>query len=372
MQPRLIRYKEFIERDYLKGLLKNKEYSLEIKKELEEKIRNKKFKRILFTGMGCSAIVSDIIKGFFSNKKIPIQVEVINDYQLDYLLDKEIFKDEKTLVIISSYSGYSQEPINAYEEIKKLTKDIIFLTSGGKLGQIANKDQVSTIYWKIENPDREYPLFHATQYFSILLDIFHKLNLLDTNYEKEIVETVNYLKKEFNKEKINQAKQIAKRMENKDIILLASPKWYLTLLKLADMHINEMAMAPSHRNYLHEFGHSEVAILSDPKMKQFVAIFKDSEEDQYTKDKIKRIKELLKEGVKQNKNIDVEVIDLNQKDFLKKFFSSLLFIQYISYYLGIYYDFKSRELISIAAGNSWYNIKTIKKELGKKSKDYSE
>ncbi|RLJ08795.1 MAG: hypothetical protein DRP16_00690, partial [Candidatus Aenigmatarchaeota archaeon] len=63
MQPRLKRYKQFIENEYLSGLTKNKEYLLDLKKELENKIRNKQFKRILFTGMGCSAIVSDIIKG---------------------------------------------------------------------------------------------------------------------------------------------------------------------------------------------------------------------------------------------------------------------------------------------------------------------
>jgi glucose/mannose-6-phosphate isomerase len=89
--------------------------------------------------MDCSAIVFDIVKGFFADQKIPIYVEVINDYEIDFLVSKEILQDGKTLVIISSYSGFSQEPINAYHKIKEYTKDIIFLTSGGKLEQIAKK-----------------------------------------------------------------------------------------------------------------------------------------------------------------------------------------------------------------------------------------
>jgi glucose/mannose-6-phosphate isomerase len=370
MQPRLKRYKQFIEKEFIPRLTRNDEYSLNLNKILENKIRNKQFSRILFTGMGCSAIVSDIVKGFFADQKIPIYVEVINDYEIDFLVSKEILQDGKTLVIISSYSGFSQEPINAYYKIKEYTKDIIFLTSGGKLEQIAKKENVSLIYWEIVNPDREYPLFYAPQYFVILLDVFYKLGMIKSNYESKLKKAADAIKKEFTKNKIKEAEKVAKNLRNKDIILLASPKWYLTLLKLVKMHINEMAMAPAHRNLIHEFTHSEVAILTDPKSKQALLIFRDKNEDNYTRNKIDNLIKILTEKVPQNKNITVQEIKINQKDFFQQFFSTLLFIQYVSYFLGIYYNYKSRELISRAAQNPWYNIKTIKKELGSKSKDY--
>jgi len=370
MQPRLKRYKQFIEKEFISRLTRNKEYSLALKKELEDKIRSKQFSKILFTGMGCSAIVSDIIKGFFADQKIPIHVEVINDYEIDFLVNKEILQDGKTLVIISSYSGFSQEPINAYEKIKEYTKDIIFLTSGGKLEQIAKKENVSLIYWKIVNPDREYPLFYAPQYFVILLDVFYKLGMIRSNYESELKKAAEAIKKEFTKNKIKEAEKVAKNLRNKDIILLASPKWYLTLLKLVKMHINEMAMAPAHRNFIHEFTHSEIAVLTNPKSKQALLIFRDKNEDNYTKNKIDNFIKILTEKVPQNKNITVQEIKINQKDFFQQFFFTLLFIQYISYFLGVYYNYKSRELISRAAQNPWYNIKTIKKELGSKSRGY--
>jgi len=370
MQPRLKRYRQFIEKEFIPRLTRNKEYFLNLTKMLENKIKTKQFSRILFTGMGCSAIVSDIVKGFFADQKIPIYVEVINDYEIDFLVNKEILQDGKTLVIISSYSGFSQEPINAYEKIKEYTKDIIFLTSGGKLGQIAKKENISLIYWKIVNPDREYPLFYAPQYFVILLDVFHKLGMIKSNYESELKKAADAIKKEFTKNKIKEAERLAKNLRNKDIILLASPKWYLTLLKLVQMHFNEMAMTPAHRNFIHEFTHSEVAVLTDPKSKQALLIFREKNEDNYTKNKINNLIKILTEKVPQNKNITVEEIKISQKGFFHQFFSTLLFIQYVCYFLGIYYNYKSRELISRAAQNPWYNIKTIKRELGPKSKDY--
>ncbi|MFA5029337.1 MAG: SIS domain-containing protein [Patescibacteria group bacterium] len=363
MQPRLKRYKQFIETQYIPGLLRNDEYSLEkLGKRIQKKISSGQYERIIFTGMGCSAIVSDIIKGFFAAKSIPIYVEVINDYDLDFLLNIAELKKGKTLVIISSYSGHSQEPINAYHQFKAYTDDIIFLTSGGKLEKIAIEENVSLIYWRITNPDREYPLFHAPQYFSILLNIFHKLGLLKTNFQKEIGEAAKFVQREFSKQKIEEAKTIAKQLQDKDIILLASPKWQLSLLKLAKMHINEMAMAPAHRNYFHEFGHSEVAVFTDPKEKHALWLFSDKNEDAYTKNKIGNLTKLLTQKIPQNKNITLVTTKLDQDNFFKQFFATLQFVQYVSYFLGVYYDYTSRELISTSAGNPWYNQKTIQKE----------
>ncbi|HCW32111.1 MAG: bifunctional phosphoglucose/phosphomannose isomerase, glucose/mannose-6-phosphate isomerase [Candidatus Peregrinibacteria bacterium GW2011_GWF2_39_17] len=363
MQPRLKRYKQFIETQYVQGLLRHDEYSLEkLGKKIQKKISSGQYERILFTGMGCSAIVSNIIKGFFAVQQIPIYVEVINDYEIDFLLNIAELKKRKTLVIISSYSGHSQEPINAYHKIKEYTNDIVFLTSGGKLEKIAQEENVSLIYWRITNPDREYPLFHAPQYFSILLDIFHKLGLLKTNFQKDIGEAAKFIEREFSDKKIDEAKKVAKQLQDKDIILLASPKWYLSLLKLIKMHVNEMAMAPCHRNYFHEFGHSEVAILTDPKEKHGLWFFSDKNEDDYTKKKMDNLIKLLTAKVPQNKNVAIAITELNQGNFFKQFFSTLQFIQYVSYFLGVYYDYESRELISTAAGNPWYNQKTIQKE----------
>jgi glucose/mannose-6-phosphate isomerase len=304
-----------------------------------------------------------VIKGFFVSHEIPIYVDVINDYDVDLLVDKEVLKDGKTLTIISSYSGYSQEPINFYQNIKGLTQNIIFLTSGGKLAEIAKQDGVSIIHWKLRNPDREYPLFHVPQYLSILLDIFAELKMLDSNFQNELKETAVYLKQEFTEQKIKQAELIAERLMDREIVFLAEPKWYFTLLKLVDMHFNEMSMAPAHRNFFHEFTHSEVAVFTDPKNKLAVVIFRDADEDKYANEKINRLVEILTDkNAKQNKNIEIVEIKLDQKDFFQRFFSNLLFINYIAYFLGIYYDIESRELISISADNPWYNQKTIQAE----------
>jgi glucose/mannose-6-phosphate isomerase len=362
--PRLSRYKRFLETEFLEGMLRNDEYSIELLKEdLLGKIKKKQFSKIVFTGMGCSAIVSDLIKGFFISEGIPIEVEVINDYDLEYLIGKKTLSSDSTLIIISSYSGHSQEPINAYNAMKKINKNIIFLTSGGKLGELGIREEVSIIYWRLKSPDREYPLFHVPQYLSILLNVFHGLGMLPSNYQRELTEMVSYLKEELSEEKKAQAVYVAEQLKDRDIVLLATAKWYEVLLKIVKMHFNEMAMAPAHCNYFHEFCHSEVAVLSDPVSRQGIVLFKD-EEDDYTEEKIQNLMRLLSPDLKQNHNISFIQLEMNQDSFLKKLFSTLLFIHYVTYELGRYYNVSSRGLISGAAQNPWYSIETIKREEG--------
>lgn len=359
MQPRLARYRQFIEEQFIPSLTWNKDYSFErLSDRIRDTAKRGMYRKILFTGMGCSAIVSDVVKGFLTAENSNIYVEVINDYDINYLFDVESLKNGDTLVVISSYSGHSQEPIMAYERIKAYTDNIIFLTTGGKLQEITDRDGVSLIYWRLRNPDREYPLFHVPQYLGILLDVFFELGFLSSNYLSELSAAQDFLRSLD----AQSAMAIARQLQNREIMLLASPKWHLSLLKLTTMHFNEMAMASAHRNFFNEFTHSEIAALSNPSSPKAVVLFEDADEDEYTKTKMANAKALLTSDVPQNVNITCLSIGLQGDTFLKKLFSTLLFVQQIALTLGEYYDTPSRELISLAAGNPWYNQKTIQGE----------
>jgi glucose/mannose-6-phosphate isomerase len=71
--------------------------------------------RIIFIGMGFSASISAILKGFLVDQQISIAVEVVHDYALDYILGRTPLSDDCSLYVISPYSGDSPEPLLAYE-----------------------------------------------------------------------------------------------------------------------------------------------------------------------------------------------------------------------------------------------------------------
>lgn len=363
MRSRMDRYEEFLTEQYRQGFLKSGEYSLdEVSDSLRERIAAGHFKRVVFTGMGCSAIVSDVVRAFFVSAGTEVEFHVFNDYDYRYLLPSSIMDDEQTLIILSSYSGHSAEPARAFHALSHAHHRMVLLTSGGRLGELGREAGVSIIRWQLSEPDREYPLFHVGQYFAILLEAFHRLGLVDTDFGDEVRALPGHLAEDFTAEHRALASAAALRSRDANVIMIASPKWYESLLKLAKMHLNEIAMVPATRNYFHEFCHSEVATLSDPRRKHSILVLQDDEDDEYTKAKMKNLLGLLTSDLPQNRNIEVTEVPITQASFMRKYFTALEFIQYLTLELGRADEVESRDLISEAAGNPWYHGDTIRAE----------
>jgi glucose/mannose-6-phosphate isomerase len=363
MQPRLQRLEEMLGNPLFESVLWGHEYDLDgLDSDLRARIESGRFKRIVFYGMGCSSVVSDIVKGFFLSEGIPIQVQVVNDYETDWFVDREVLRDDTTLTIIVCYSGWSVEPCLFYDQMRELTgnRNLIVLSGGGKIANLCREHGSSLIQYKLRHADREYPLYHVQQFFSIFLDLFHKLGITKSSYRSELEESVRFLKEQFTPETLSRAESIARRLTDSRIVLLSTAYWYGTLLKQTTMFLNEIAMVPTSRNLLHEFTHTEVAAYSSPSRKQAVIAFLDSASDDYTRAKVATLAQLLGDkSVPQNENIEFVTIDIDQDGFLKKFLYTHFFTVYIAYYLGRLADAPGRDLISIAASNPWWSQRSI-------------
>ena len=363
MQPRLERLEKMLGDPLFESILWGNEYDLDgLTSGLRSRIESGQFKRIVFYGMGCSSVVSDIVKGFFLSERIPIHVEVINDYDSDWFIDRQVMKDESTLMFIVCYSGWSVEPCLFFESMREMTgnRNLIVLSGGGKIAAMCKEHGTSLIQYKLRHADREYPLYHVQQLFSIFLDLFYKLGITKSSYQSELEDSVKFLKAEFHEGTLRKAGVIAEKLRGSRIVLLSTPDWYVTLLKQTTMFFNEIAMVPTHRNLLHEFSHTEVAAYSDPANKQAIVTFCDSNADDYTRKKIQTLDGLFGgKEVPQNRNIEFVNIDLDQDNFFKKFFFGHFFMVYVAYYLGQYSDVEGRDLISIAAKNPWWSQRSI-------------
>ncbi|KVG71043.1 SIS domain-containing protein [Burkholderia ubonensis] len=363
LQPRLARLAPLLGAPLFESTLWGHEYTLEgLNPELKTRIEDGAFNRIVFYGMGCSSVVSDIVKGFFLTHDIPLTVDVVNDYDTDWFVSKSTLRDPATLIFIVCYSGWSVEPCLFYERMKQLTgnKNLIVLTGGGKIQKLAQEDGCSVIQYKLRHADREYPLYHVQQFFSIFLDLFHKLGVTKTSYENELRDAVSYLNRTFDAAYVDKAKKTAEKLAGSRVVFLATAKWYVQLLKQTTMFFNEIAMVPSHRNLLHEFSHTEVAAYSNPSEKQAIVVFLDNEDDEYTKAKVDTLHRLFGDkSIVQNRNIEIVQIDIDQDGFFKKFYATHFFMVHVAYFLGVQSDVEGRDLISIAAKNPWWSAESI-------------
>lgn len=91
------------------------------------------FNNIVIGGLGGSGIGGRIVKSLFASE-LPIPVECIADYTLP------AYVNEKSLVILASYSGNTEETITMYDAVKARGSKMLTLSTGGKLKELALAD----------------------------------------------------------------------------------------------------------------------------------------------------------------------------------------------------------------------------------------
>ena len=186
----------------------------------------------------------------------------------------------------------------------------------------------------MRDADREYPLYHVHSLLD-LPDLFHNLGITSSTYEERLQNSVAYLKGAFDDEPLQRAEDTAAKLLGSRIVLLGTADGHVTLLKQTTMFFNEIAMVPTHPNLLHEFSHTEVATYSDLTEKQAIVILSDTAADDDTKAKIQTLHDLFGDkSVEANRNIEIVEVNLDQDDFLKKFYFGHFFMVEVAYALG--------------------------------------
>jgi glucose/mannose-6-phosphate isomerase len=121
----------------------------------------------LVTGLGGSGIGGTIVAEIVA-AECTVPVLVNKDYFLP------AFVNEHTLVIVSSYSGNTEETIQAFEAALKAKAMIVCVTSGGAVAEMARKNNCDLILIPGGMPPRACLGYSLTQLFYIL----HKANLI--------------------------------------------------------------------------------------------------------------------------------------------------------------------------------------------------
>lgn len=93
------------------------------------------FDTILVSGMGGSSNASKIIQGLLEDN-FDKPFIVYNDYGLPNWIN------EKTLVILNSYSGNTEETLSGYEIAKSKGAQVIGIATGGKIGEMIKSGEI--------------------------------------------------------------------------------------------------------------------------------------------------------------------------------------------------------------------------------------
>lgn len=289
------------------------------------------FSNIIVCGMGGSALGAHVVQKLFSNQfKIPLVI--IRDYHLPN------FANQDSLVILSSYSGNTEEVISCAEEtIKKKIKAFV-ITSNGKLKESAEEySYPQYIIDPIYNPCGQPRMAVGYSIFSQLA-LFSKLGLIQLNEEKvkATVQSIKLTQKQYSVElssKENQAKELAIELEKK-IPILVTAEHLVGATHVFNNQLNENAKHFSEFRTIPELNHHLMEGLSFPQLNPKTLIFLFINSPFYTKRNQQRFK-LTEDVVSKNKIQTFNYQVLEAKDKLQEAFDLITFGAFVSFYTAM-------------------------------------
>ncbi len=296
---------------------------------------------IVISGMGGSALGGHIIQSVFSGElKVPIEVVRGNTLPA--------YVGSKTLLILSSYSGNTEETLAAAEEGQKRKTKIIGLTAGGKLANfLRNNNYPAYIFKPNHNPSGQPRMGLG---YSILgqLGLLRQCGLLKID-EKEISWTIELLGR-----KNNAAKNLAEKIKNKIPIVVAS-EFLLGNGHAMANQINENAKTFTTYFELPELNHHLMEGLKNPATNKKNLVFFLLNSGLYLPRNQKRYK-ILKTVLAKNKIKFLEYRPAAKTKFQQSW-ETLLLGSYLSFYLAMSYNLDPSPV-------PWVNF--FKKELERK------
>lgn len=143
----------------------------------------KEFNNVVVTGLGGSGIGGSIVQNYvFDKLKIPF---IVNK---SYTLPS--FVSRKSLVIVCSYSGNTEETLTALKQAIRKRATVVCITSGGMVAEIANQKRLDCILVPAGMPPRSCLGYSLVQ---ILYTIAH-FGLISNAFERDLKRTIKQMK----------------------------------------------------------------------------------------------------------------------------------------------------------------------------------
>ncbi|HEU4914784.1 MAG TPA: bifunctional phosphoglucose/phosphomannose isomerase [Candidatus Saccharimonadales bacterium] len=219
---------------------------------------------VVLAGMGGSALPGVIMASW---PQVRVPFEIVRGYSLPP------YVHENTLFISSSYSGNTEETLEALMHAEERGAQIVIIAAGGKLADIAK--------------EKNYPLYAIPSGIQPRMATFYFLNAfvkilsplgLTVSDGSELAEASEWLRAELAKlaptipTAQNRAKQIAQELMGKTVIMYGGPLLFPAANKWK-ICMNENAKNTAWCNQYPEFNHNEfIGWSSHPIEKPFAVV----------------------------------------------------------------------------------------------------
>jgi glucose/mannose-6-phosphate isomerase len=302
------------------------EGAIRIGKSAKVSLKPSRIRNIVVTGLGGSAIGGDLLRSFLADElAIPFAVN------RHYFLPEYV--DANSLVIVSSYSGNTEETIAAHEDARKRKAQVLCISSNGETERLAKKYKHALVKIPTGFPPRAALGY---SFFPVLV-LLARLKLAKLK-EKQMKETVALLRSKVDEytsldPQINHALALARRLHNRIPIVYSPAEWYDSVNLRWRGQFSENAKVLAFGHVVPEMNHNELVgwkILRQ-QMKEMAVIFlRDRAIHHRVAVRMNIMKTIISEYA-------AEIIEVESEgnSLLARMFSLIYLGDWVSFYLAI-------------------------------------
>ena len=240
-----------------------------------------KISNVLICGLGGSgiggSIVTELVAG---NANVPINVTK------GYFIPAYV--NENTLVIISSYSGNTEETLNCFESAITKNAKIVSITSGGKILEISKSKNYDHIVVPVGMPPRSCLGYSLTQLFFVL----NFFGIINNHFKTELEKAIQLIEQEETNI-IAEATSIAEKLKGKIPVIYATTYFEGIAIRFRQQ-LNENAKILCWHHIIPEMNHNELVGWTEKNDALSVVIFIDKDEYSRNLARVEINKEVIK------------------------------------------------------------------------------
>ncbi|MEK7507959.1 MAG: bifunctional phosphoglucose/phosphomannose isomerase [Patescibacteria group bacterium] len=295
-----------------------KQFEFEPKIEYEPRFK-KVLRKFIVAGMGGSHLAADIIRCWLPERDIIIW----ENYGLPPLEPKEL---KKRLIIASSYSGNTEETIDAARLAYRKGYPLVIISSGGKLLEFAERNNIP--YVRLPHPDIQPRMALGWSMLAMLVFMENAVRFKEARL----------LRKLFRPERLEkEGSKLAHKIKGRVPIIYSSAR-NSAIAKLWKIKLNETGKIPAFYNVFPELNHNEMTgfdIQPSTKVlsKNFhCVLLRDNDDDKRIQKRMDVLRSLY-----EKRGLRVEEIRMKETPRLHKIFSAIILADWTSYYTAKLY-----------------------------------
>ena len=251
--------------------------------------------KVIVAGMGGSPLAADLLNAFDP----ALNIVVHKDYGLPLLDDSG-----SSMVVAISYSGNTEETLDAFEKAGEKGITRVAISTGGKLLERAREEQVAYVQLPPNKIQPRMALGFIIKTLAALLGL--------NELKKETTQIADLLKPaEFEEP----GRLLASRIGNR-IPLIYSSTRNRAIAYNWKIKFNEIAKIPAFYNVFPELNHNE---MNAPSSQCYTIILRDPDDHP----RIQKRMEVMT-GIYEEKKIPIEIVNLSGAVLSERVFSSLL------------------------------------------------